>query len=85
MGTVFILFDRDIDDIHFIIELLTKMGIPRVYARTKCDLWKVGMMPIAEQLKIDVREIKKYDPSCEKVLEVGYKMYNGIKKELKLA
>ena len=42
MTKIFILFDRDIDDIHFIVQLITAMKIPRVYVRTKCDKWKVG-------------------------------------------
>ena len=58
MSKVVILFDRDIDDIHFILQLFSKMGIPIIIARTKCDLWKAGMKPVAEQLQIDVKEAK---------------------------
>lgn len=46
MNKVIIMFDRDIDDIHFILELFSKMKIPLALARTKCDLWKPGMKPI---------------------------------------
>ena len=82
MSKVIILFDRDINDIRFIIELLAKMKIPRVHARTKCDLWKKGMKPIEEQLKIDEKEASEYDEQCKQVIPVGFGMYNKIMKEL---
>jgi hypothetical protein len=84
MTKIFILFDRDIDDIHFIVELLAKMKAITetkiVYVRTKCDTWQPGMKPIEEQLQIDLKEIRRYDPNCEKVLAVGFKMYDEIRK-----
>mgnify|MGYP003686547365 CR=1 FL=1 len=71
MSKVFILFDRDVDDVHFIIQVFATMKVPRVIVRTKCDQWKEGMKTVEEQLKIDLEEVRKYDPECKKVLCCG--------------
>lgn len=46
LDTVVIMFDRDVDDVHLIIGLLSRMVKNVIYARTKCDLWNQGMKPI---------------------------------------
>jgi predicted GTPase len=79
-----ILFDRDVDDVHLIINLISKMVPKVIYARTKCDLWKPGMLPIEEQLKIDLAEIQKYDPKAKEVIPIGFGMYDKIKGALKV-
>lgn len=66
MNKVFILFDRDINDVNEIIMVLEKIGVPtRIYVRTKCDLWVSGQKPVDAQLKIDKAEIMKYDKKCK--------------------
>ena len=50
-----ILFDRDVDDIHMIIKVLSTIVPNVIYVRTKCDLWKSGMKSIDEQLGDDLR------------------------------
>mgnify|MGYP003692213331 CR=1 FL=1 len=82
MSKVLILFDRDVDDIHFILALFCKMKIPRAIVRNKCDTWEDGMRPLADQLEIDLKEVKKYDMEYTKVLASGKGMRNDIKKEL---
>ena len=84
LDTVIILFDRDIHDVHLIIQVLSKLVPNRIYIRTKCDLWNSRMKPIEEQLKIDVTEIKKYDINCTEVIPVGFDMYGKIKQKLSL-
>ena len=37
MNKVLILFDRDIDDIQFILALFAKLNVRRALVRTKCD------------------------------------------------
>ena len=78
MNKVFILFDRDINDIKLIIRMLGKIVPTRHYVRTKCDLWVEGQKPVDAQLKLDEGEIKKYDDKCNEVIAVGYEMYSGI-------
>ena len=50
MSKVIIMFDRDVDDIHFILALFAKMKIPRAIVRNKCDTWEDGMKALADQL-----------------------------------
>ena len=85
MSAVFILFDRDIQDVELIIHAFKKMNIPMIYVRTKCDNFKEGgQKAIETQLKIDQGEISKIDESCKEVIPVGYGMYNEIKKTMKM-
>jgi hypothetical protein len=53
LDTVIILFDRDVDDVHLIISILSKIVPNVIYVRTKCDLWRAGMKSLEEQLRVD--------------------------------
>lgn len=59
MSKVYVLFDREIDDIKFIVKMLAAMGLNVEYVRTKCDLHQKGMKKtINEQIQIDLQELR---------------------------
>ena len=83
MDKVIILFDRDIDDIHFIIEVFAKMRKERVIVRTKIDQFREYMSKsVRDQLVIDTIEAKRYDNFYGEVIGCGFGKDDDIRKQI---
>ena len=83
LDKIFILFSSDISSVALLLKVFCVMGKRIVLVRTKCDQWNQSCSKtVIEELANDLFEARMYYPKCERVIGVGYGMYDAIRPEL---
>lgn len=83
LDKIFVLFSSDISSVALLLKVFWEMGKRIVLVRTKCDQWNPSCSrTVAQELENDLREARMYYPKCERVIGVGYGMYEALHPEL---